>query len=45
MIYILILLNIILIIINCILIKEILSFNNLENKLLNGIWGDDDEKK
>ena len=45
MIYILILLNIILIIINCFLIKEILSFNNLENKMLNGIWGDDDEKK
>ena len=45
MIYILILLNIILIIINCFLIKELLSFNNLENKILNGIWGDDDEKK
>lgn len=45
MIYILILLNIILIILNCFLVKELLSFNNLENKILNGIWGDDDEKK
>ena len=45
MIYILIFLNIILIIINYFLVKEVLSFNNLENKILNGIWGDDDNEK
>lgn len=45
MIYILILLNIILIIVNFFLIKEVLSFNKLENNMLNRMWGDHDEKK
>lgn len=45
MIYILIVLNVILIVMNIFLIKELLSFNNLENKILNGIWGDDNNEK
>lgn len=45
MIYILIFLNIILIILNVFLIREVMTFNNLENKMLNGIWDDDDENK
>lgn len=44
MVFILIVLNVILIITNVFLIREVMSFNNLENKMLNGIWGDDDEK-
>lgn len=43
MIFILIVLNIILILTNVFLIREVMTFNNLENKMLNGIWGDDDE--
>ena len=44
MVFILIILNVILILTNIYLIREVMTFNNLENKILKGIWDDDDEK-
>lgn len=44
MVFILIFLNVILILTNVYLIREVMTFNNLENKILKGIWDDDDEK-